>query len=355
MPKALMDMTKADIGVLMGGWGEPSFRVNQVYQWLMRGVPPKEMHNIPKALRERLDVYPFGGAETLQKHPSRIDGTVKYLFQLGDGELVEGVLMRYQHGNTLCVSTQVGCRMGCAFCASTLGGLVRNLAPGEILGQVLAVERDEGGRGGQRAVTNIVLMGSGEPLDNYKNVLAFLWRVMDKEGVHVSPRNISLSTCGVVPNIYKLIDEALHITLCISLHAVDNALRSRLMPLNKTYPVEDVLKAGADYAIATGRRVIFEYALIRGVNDAREDAHTLAIRLKHMLCHVNVIPLNHVERHTPAGVTLTGVSRSWAAKFVAWLQEEHISATLRRRLGADIEGACGQLRRRVLSEQSGGG
>ena len=344
-----MDMTEREIADAVGAFGVPAFRVRQIAEWLRKGVRPADMTNLPKALREQLDTIPFGGATIYQKRVSSKDGTVKYLFELEDGNLVEGVLMRYSYGNTVCLSTQVGCNMGCRFCASTLEGCVRSLRPGEMLSFLAEIERDEPPRDGKpRTVTNIVLMGSGEPLDNYDNVVTFLKRVTSEQGPNISARNISLSTCGIVPKIYRFIDDAPHVTLSVSLHAHDNETRSKLMPINKAYPIEQVLEAARTYAERTGRRVVFEYALIGGVNDSERDAKALAARLKGMLCHVNLIPLNPVKERG-----LNGVTRQHAHTFSGWLEREHISATVRREMGADIEGACGQLRRRVLNETRG--
>ena len=341
-----MDMTEQQIAEAVGAFGVPKFRVRQVQEWLVRGVRPIDMTNLPKDLREKLDTIPFGGAKIYDKRISKKDGTVKYLFELEDGNLVEGVLMRYSYGNTVCLSTQVGCNMGCRFCASTLEGCVRSLRPGEMLSFLAEIERDEpAAEGKTRTVTNIVLMGSGEPLDNYDNVVTFLHRVTSEQGPNISARNISLSTCGIVPNIYRLIDDAPHVTLSISLHAHSNEVRSELMPINKAYPIEQVLTAAKAYADRTGRRVVFEYALIGGKNDSEADANALADRLKGLLCHVNLIPLNPVKERG-----LDGVTRSYAHRFKEWLEARHISATVRREMGADIEGACGQLRRRVLND-----
>lgn len=344
--KPLMDMALEEISLLLRD--QPSFRARQVYDWLLHGALPDEMTNIPKVLRERLKALPWGGVRIRGKLQSQIDDTAKYLFELDDGELVEGVLMRYQHGNTLCLSTQVGCRMGCAFCASTLSGRVRNLSVGELIGQVAVIERDEAPTASGRAVTNIVLMGSGEPLDNYENVVEFLKRATSPNGLGISPRNISLSTCGLVPEIYRLMGEAPHVTLCISLHAHSDEQRDSIMPVNRRYPIAQVLKAASDYATTTGRRVIIEYALIEGVNDTEADAQALSDRLRGMNCHVNLIPLNPVPERE-----LRGPGRKRAAEFAKWLEARHISATVRRELGTDIEGACGQLRRRVLQETDG--
>lgn len=347
--KRLMDHTPEELQELVKSLGQPAFRFKQVNEWLMRGMRPEEMTNLPKALREELSKIPFGGASIHAKYASKQDGTVKYLFALEDGNLVEGVLMRYHHGNTLCLSTQVGCRMNCAFCASTLSGRVRDLTAGEMLSQVTAIERDEPKTASGRAVTNIVLMGSGEPLDNYDNVVAFLHRAVSPEGLGISARNISLSTCGLLPNMKRLAAEAPHVTLCVSLHAHSDEQRSAIMPINRAYPISELLNAAKEYAEETGRRVIFEYALIEGVNASKEDADALASRLRGINCHVNLIPLNPVPERD-----LKGATRKQAMQFVAWLTERHVSATVRREMGTDIEGACGQLRRRVLAENDGG-
>ncbi len=344
-----MDMTETEIADAVGSFGVPKFRIGQVQEWLHKGVRPQEMSNLPKALREQMETIPFGGARIYDKRVSPKDGTVKYLFELEDGNLVEGVLMRNSYGNTVCLSAQVGCNMGCRFCASTLEGCVRSLRPGEMLSFIAEIERDEPPREGKpRTVTNIVLMGSGEPLDNYDNVVTFLRRVTSEQGPNISARNISLSTCGIVPKIYRLIEDAPHVTLSISLHAHSNEVRSELMPVNKVYPIEQVLEAAKAYAEKTGRRVVFEYALIGGKNDSEADAKALAERLRGMLCHVNLIPLNPVKERG-----LDGVTRSYAHRYKEWLEAMHISATVRREMGADIEGACGQLRRRVLNEIRG--
>ena len=344
-----MDMTESEIADAVGAFGVPKFRVGQVMEWLRKGVRPEDMTNLPKDLRAKLETIPFGGARIYQKRVSPKDGTVKYLFELEDGNLVEGVLMRYSYGNTVCLSTQVGCNMGCKFCASTLEGCVRSLRPGEMLSFLAEIERDEPpAEGKPRTVTNIVLMGSGEPLDNYDNVVTFLKRVTSEQGPNISARNISLSTCGIVPKIYRLIEDAPHVTLSISLHAHSNEVRSELMPINRAYPIEQVLEAAKAYADRTGRRVVFEYALIGGKNDSEADADALAKRLRGMMCHVNLIPLNPVKERG-----LDGVTRAYAQQFRQYLEDRHISATVRREMGADIEGACGQLRRRVLNDIRG--
>ena len=338
-------MTLDEVAKLLSDLGEPRYRAKQVYAWLVRGVRPAEMTNLPKALREKLAALPYGAVSIFQKRLSERDGTAKFLFSLEDENLIEGVLMRYHYGNTVCLSTQVGCRMGCAFCASTLEGKVRDLHAGEMLGQIAAIEKDEPHENGHRAVTNLVLMGSGEPLDNFENVVRFLYLVSSPDGMNISPRNISVSTCGIVPKIYEFMEKAPHVTLSVSLHAHDDETRSRIMPINRAYPIAELLKAARAYADGTGRRVVFEYALISGVNASEQDAVALAKRLRGMRCHVNLIPLNPVPERN-----LSGATRQQAQQFAAWLEREHISATVRREMGTDIEGACGQLRRRVSNE-----
>jgi 23S rRNA (adenine2503-C2)-methyltransferase len=339
----LTDMTIEELEKLLEGLGEPAYRARQIFSWLSRGVHPLDMTNLPKPLRFELSRMPQGYVSVFQKRVSALDGTAKYLFSLDDDNLVEGVLMRYHYGNTACISTQVGCRMGCTFCASTLEGRVRDLTAGEMLGQISAIELDEPPKSAQeRTVTNVVLMGSGEPLDNFDNVVRFLRLVSHPDGMGISPRNISVSTCGLAPMIYRFMAEAPHVTLSISLHAHDDETRSRIMPVNRIYPIADVVAAAKAYAEKTGRRVVFEYALIAGVNDADDDAVALSKLLRGINCHVNLIPLNSVPERR-----LTGSGRSRARAFNDVLMSRHISATIRREMGADIEGACGQLRRRV--------
>ncbi len=346
--EGICSMNIEELETLLLSLGEPKFRAKQVFSWLSRGVRPADMTNLPKTLRERLETLTYGSAVLYDKHISAKDGTVKYLFALEDQNLVEGVFMRYHYGNTLCISTQVGCKMGCTFCASTLEGCVRNLTAGEMLGFLSVVERDVGhDKEHERAITNVVLMGSGEPLDNYENVVKFLHLVSDKNGMNISPRNISLSTCGLVPMIYRFMEEAPHVTLSVSLHAPNDAIRDKIMPINRRYPIKELLEAANTYAEKTGRRVVFEYALIGNVNDAREHADELSDKLRGMNCHVNLIPLNPVPERG-----LDGVTREHAQVFAAWLMNRGISATVRREMGTDIEGACGQLRRRALESIS---
>ena len=343
----LASITKEELTELLAKQGQPAFRAKQVMEWLARGVKPEGMSNLPKALREKLSELPFGGAEIIDVRHSQKDDTAKMLYELEDGNIVEGVLMRYSYGNTLCISTQAGCRMGCAFCASTLNGRVRDLTAGEMLSEVTAVERLVPPKADRkRTVTNIVMMGCGEPLDNYDNTIRFLKRATAADGLGISPRNISVSTCGIVPKIYSFTEDAPHITLCISLHAPNDELRRKTMPIANAYSLSELIPAAKHYADATGRRVIFEYALIEGVNSSEEEAKELAKLLRGINCHVNLIPLNSVKERR-----LTGVSRRYAAEFASMLEKLHISATVRRELGTDIDGACGQLRNKHISSQ----
>ena len=347
MAKDLASMNIEELKELMLELKEPGFRAGQVLSWLSRGIRPEGMTNIPAALREKLAAIPFGGAEIIESRHSQKDETQKFLYKLDDGNIVEGVLMSYSYGNTLCISSQVGCRMGCAFCASTLNGKVRDLTAGEMLSEVTAVEKlvppkpDK-----KRTVTNIVMMGCGEPLDNYENTVRFLRRATAADGLGISPRNISLSTCGLVPRIYSLPEDAPHVTLCISLHAPNDELRRKTMPIANAYSLSELIPAAKHYADVTGRRVIFEYALIEGVNSSDDDARELSRLLRGINCHVNLIPLNSVKERK-----LSGVTRQKAAAFAALLEKLHLSATVRRELGTDIDGACGQLRNKHIASQ----
>lgn len=343
----LLSISKQELDDLLKEMGEPLFRSKQIMEWLSRGVRPEDMSNLPKSLRQKLAELPFGGARIIDTRFSKKDDTAKMLYELEDGNIVEGVLMRYSYGNTLCISTQAGCRMGCAFCASTLNGRVRDLTAGEMLSEVIEAERAfPTAEGKKRTVTNIVMMGCGEPLDNYDNTVRFLKRVTAADGLGISPRNISLSTCGLVPKIYRLIEDAPHVTLCISLHAPNNEIRDRLMPVNRSWRMEELIPAAKHYADVTGRRVIFEYALVDGVNASEECANELAAKLRGINCHVNLIPLNSVKERD-----LNGVTRAHAHTFEGWLNKRHISATVRRELGTDIDGACGQLRNKHTDRQ----
>ena len=326
--------------------GESKFRAKQISEWLSRGADIDGMTNLSAKLRQRLnEVAVANPVRILNSYKSKLDETEKFLYALGDGNIIEGVVMRYHHGDTLCVSTQVGCRMGCAFCASTLDGRVRNLTAGEILGQVVAANGRIRQQDPERRIHNIVLMGSGEPLDNYDNVVKFLRLVNDPKGLNISLRNVSLSTCGLVRKMYDFAAEGLPVTLSLSLHAPNDEIRRRIMPVANAYPINEVLDACRYYVEKTGRRVIFEYALIKNVNCEMKHAEELARRLRGLQCHVNLIPLNDVKERN-----LEAPSKQDVAAFLKRLELKNISATVRREMGADIDGACGQLRRKALQD-----
>lgn len=337
----IKSMTQQELSLFFKELGEPAFRAKQAFTWLHRGAVSFEgMTNLSKPLREKLAAQCFITAPVVaRKQESRLDGTIKYLWELSDGNCIETVLMQYHHGNTVCISSQVGCRMGCAFCASTIAGKVRDLRPSEMLDQVLFTQLDSG-----REISNIVLMGIGEPLDNMDNVLRFLELVNHPEGLHIGMRHISLSTCGVVPGIDALAEKQLQLTLSVSLHAPDSETRSRIMPVNRAYDVERLFDACHRYFEKTGRRISFEYAMIDGVNDNDWQADLIAKKLRGMPGHVNLIPLNDVVEspYKP--------SRRVAA-FQKRLESHGITATVRRSLGGDIDASCGQLRRKAMEEQ----
>ena len=345
----IASMTKPELCDYFKSIGEPKFRAEQVFNWLSRGASFSEMTNLSKALREKLsntclDTLPV----VEQKLVSKLDGTIKYLFKLYDGACIESVLMRYNHGNTLCISSQVGCRMGCKFCASTIGGRVRNLLPSELLGQVIAAEKDSGDR-----ISNIVMMGIGEPLDNYDNVVKFLKLVNAEGGLNIGYRHISLSTCGVVTGILALAEEEFPITLSISLHAANDEKRSEIMPVNNKWKIAELLSACVSYYKKTGRRISFEYTLISGKNDSVKDAEELGKLLKNAFrgtgapIHVNLIRVNEV-----AETGFKKGSEESVGLFAEKLSEFGIVATVRRRLGADVNAACGQLRRSSMQNNS---
>ena len=340
----LKSMTLPELSALLKDMGQPAFRAKQVYTWLHKGVRSyEEMTNLPLSLRQALaEQYPICPPQIARKQESKKDGTIKYLWQLSDGNCVETVLMRYHYGNTVCISTEVGCPMGCAFCASTLGGLVRRLEPYEMLDQVLFTQLDSG-----LPVNHVVLMGIGEPLDNFDNVLRFLELVNSEDGMNISMRHISLSTCGLVPKIDALAAKKLQISLAISLHGPNDAIRSRIMPVNKAYPVDELLAACRRYFDATGRRIHFEYAMIDGLNDTEEAANELLHRLKGLPAHFNLIPLNHVEESP-----LKPSSKASVARFQKLLEDGGITATVRRTLGGDIDASCGQLRRKYTQNKA---
>ena len=351
MKKILQDLSYGELETLVLSLGEKKFRAKQLYEGLMQGKSISGITSLSKAFKERL-------CEEYEDAPVRIketyyaqDGTEKYLFEYADGNLVEGVLMKYKYGYTQCVSTQVGCRMGCKFCASTLGGLIRNLTAGEILSQILVVnalhKSDVSGQGAEaRAVTNVVLMGSGEPLDNYDEVLKFLKNVTAEQGICISARNISLSTCGIVPKMYRLADEGVPLNLTVSLHATDDESRARTMPVAKAYKISEILKACDYYFKKTGRRYYFEYTLIAGENCDEAHARALIELLKGKPCHVNLIRLNEVKERN-----LKALGDKDAYRFLGMLEKGGLSATLRRQIGVEIGGACGQLRASYLESE----
>ena len=324
--------------------GEKPFRAGQLFSWLHKGARFDEMTNLPLSLREKLKAVGVDQpVEIREKRVSQLDGTRKFLYALRDGNCMEGVLMRYHYGCTLCLSTQVGCRMGCRFCASTLDGCVRNLTAAEMLGQVQCANRT---LSGEERVHNIVLMGSGEPLDNYEQVVRFLRLVSHPEGLNIGLRHISMSTCGLVDQMKRFAQEGLPVTLSLSLHAPNDTIRRQLMPIANRYTIDETLDACRNYIEKTGRRVVFEYALVDGVNASPACAEELSSRLRGMQCHVNLIPLNTVKERN-----LFGVTEAQVRAFLETLEKRHISATRRREMGDDIEGACGQLRKKVMEEQ----
>ena len=344
MTMNLRSMTQAEIAAVLKEQGQPQFRAKQIFSWLHKGVRSfDEMTNLPKGLRDTLsERYPIHPPKVVRKQESVRDGTIKYLWQLADGNCVETVLMRYHYGNTVCISTEVGCRMGCAFCASTLGGLVRRLEPFEMLDQVMYTQKDSG-----LPINHIVLMGIGEPLDNFDNVMRFLELVNSPEGMNISMRHISLSTCGLVPKIDALAEKKLQISLAISLHGPNDEIRNQIMPVNKAYPMDTLLEACRRYYDATSRRIHFEYAMIQGVNDSQAHAKELLRRLKGLPAHFNLIPLNHVEESP-----LKPSTREAVAAFQKTLEDGGITATVRRTLGGDIDASCGQLRRKYNKENT---
>ena len=340
----IKSMTLEELTAWFKEQGEPAFRAKQVFQWLYRGVTSfEEMSNLSKGLRQKLSENCFiTSPKVARKQESALDGTIKYLWELGDGNCIETVLMRYKHGNTVCISCQVGCRMGCAFCASTLAGKVRDLTPAEMIDQVLFTQLDSGA-----PISNIVLMGIGEPLDNYDTVMKFLKLVNHPDGMNIGMRHISLSTCGLVEKIDKLAQLGLQLTLSVSLHAPDDETRSRIMPVNRAVGVEKLMDTCRRYFQTTGRRISYEYAMIDGVNDSDAQADLLAKLLKGQPGHVNLIPLNEVEESP------LKPSRRVAA-FQKRLESHGITATVRRKLGGDIDASCGQLRRKAMREERKG-
>ena len=338
----IKSLTIEELTSLMVSMGEKPFRARQVYSWMHKHLVSSydQMSNLPKSLREKLSAWPLTVLEKLAVQVSALDGTRKYLFRLSDGNVIESVLMRYQHGNSVCISSQAGCRMGCRFCASGIGGLVRSLTASEMLDQVYRIQEDTGER-----VSNVVVMGTGEPLDNYENLLRFIRILTGPEGLTISQRNITVSTCGLVPKIHDLAEEKLAITLAISLHAPNDEKRRELMPVANKYSIEELLDACRVYFEKTGRRITFEYSLVSGVNDREAEARELAGRIADLNCHVNLIPVNPVKERTYRRSLRPDVE-----KFKNILEKCGINVTIRREMGADIDGACGQLRRRYLED-----
>ena len=343
MKQDLKSMTLAEMTEAVRGLGEPAFRGKQIFTWLHKGVTSfEDMSNLSKALRQKLDEqFYITAPEIVRKQQSQKDGTIKYLWKLRDGNCVETVLMRYHHGNSICISSEVGCAMGCAFCASTKGGLIRRLTPSEMVDQVLFSSLDSG-----LEISNIVLMGIGEPLDNYDTVLRFLELINSPEGMNIGMRHISLSTCGLVDRISRLAGEKLQLTLSVSLHAPTDEIRSQIMPVNRKYSVDVLLQACKEYFEKTGRRISFEYAMIRDVNDSKELAELLAKKLDGIAAHVNLIPLNNIEESP-----LKPSSRKTIMEFQKTLEDRGLPCTVRRTLGSDIDASCGQLRRKYEKSQ----
>lgn len=340
----IKSMLPEEIEAAFADLGEPKYRAKQVFQWLGRGVRTfDEMTNLSKGLREKLSTEFFiPGLTMLRKQVSKLDGTIKYLWELPDGNAVETVVMRYHHGNTVCISSQVGCRQGCAFCASTIGGLIRNLEPSEMLEEVLSSQRESGLK-----ISNIVLMGIGEPLDNYENVMRFLRLVNSPDGANIGMRHISLSTCGLIERFDDLAAEDLPLTLSVSLHAPDDETRSKIMPANRGRGVEALISACEAYYQKSRRRISFEYAMIDGVNDSPEQAKLLAKHARRVCAHVNLIPLNYVEERPFKPSTPEHLKR-----FIRLLEEEGANVTVRRTLGGDVDASCGQLRKKVAENRA---
>jgi len=335
----IKSMTLEEVKALIVAMGEKPFRAKQLYEWMHVKLARNynEMTNLSKSLRERLhENYAYTSLREVMVQKSKFDGTKKYLFALADGNCVESVWMQYHHGNSVCISSQVGCRMGCRFCASTLDGLERNLTPSEMLDQIYAIARSTGER-----VSNVVVMGTGEPLDNYDNLLRFLQMISDENGLHISQRNITVSTCGIVENMRRLADEKLQITLALSLHGSTQEKRQELMPIANKYAIDTVIDACRYYFAQTGRRITFEYSLVGGVNDTEADAENLCRLVGGLNCHVNLIPVNPIKERD-----FTASERRDVLCFQNRLEKKHINATIRREMGRDIDGACGQLRRR---------
>ena len=346
MENDILSMLPEELEQTLAALGEPKYRAAQLFDWFSRGVRDYgAMSNLSRSLREKLAAaYPLYEPKVLSKQVSQLDGTIKYLWELSDGNAVETVVMSYKHGNTVCVSCQVGCRQGCAFCASTIGGLVRSLKPSEILDEVLFSQLDSG-----KPISNIVLMGIGEPLDNFDNVMRFLELVNHPKGMNIGMRHISLSTCGIIERFDDLAARDYQLTLSVSLHAPDDETRSRLMPANRGRGVDSLMRACKAYYDKTGRRISFEYAMIDGVNDTEHHARLLAKRAQEVGAHVNLIPLNHVEERTFRPSTAGHMKA-----FIRILEDAGVNVTVRRRLGSDVDASCGQLRRKMQKQEQRG-
>ena len=344
MKQDLKSMTLAEMQDAFAAIGEPKFRAKQVFTWLHRGaVSFDAMTNLSKPLREKLDgLYYITAPSVARKQVSKLDGTIKLLYRLPDGNVIEGVLMRYKYGNTVCVSTQVGCAMGCRFCASTLDGLARNLYPSEMLDQIYRIQSLTGNR-----VSNVVVMGSGEPFDNFDNFIKFEKLLTDENGLNISARNLTVSTCGLVPRIYELADMRLQITLAISLHSPTDEMRKKLMPVANKYSISEIMDACSYYIEKTGRRITFEYSLVKGENDGSEHALILADLVKGMNCHINLIPVNPIKERDYRQSDTKSIK-----KFKDILEKNRIQVTVRREMGRDIDGACGQLRKRYMDDNA---
>ena len=338
----IKSMNIDELKELMTTLGDKPFRAKQIYGWLHEHLVTSydEMTNIPKSLREKLSAYPITALEVVDVQISKLDGTRKYLFRLSDGNVIESVLMRYKHGNSVCISSQVGCRMGCRFCASTIGGLTRCLQASEMLDQIYRIQALTGER-----VSNVVVMGTGEPLDNYDNLLRFIRILTEEGGLHISQRNLTVSTCGIVPKIYELAEENFQMTLALSLHAPNDEKRQELMPIARKYTMDEVLEACRHYFTVTGRRITFEYSLVAGVNDGDQDAAELVSRIKDINCHVNLIPVNPIKERSFVRSTRQAVEN-----FKIKLEKCGINVTIRREMGSDIDGACGQLRKSYMEK-----
>ena len=339
----IKSFNKEELRSVIGELGEKKFRADQMYDWMHVKLARSfdEMTNISKDFREKCkEKFFYTAVEPVTVQESKLDGTKKFLFALDDGNVVESVLMRYKHGNSVCISSQVGCRMGCRFCASTLDGLTRNLRPSEMIDQIYAISRLIGER-----ISNVVVMGTGEPLDNYDNLLKFIRLLTDENGLHISQRNVTVSTCGIVPNIYRLADEKLQITLALSLHGATDAKRQELMPIAKAYSIDELMQAVDYYFEKTGRRITFEYSLVAGVNDTKEDVDNLTHLAAPRNCHINLIPVNPIKERD-----YRQPKQEYVTAFKNKLEKNRINVTIRREMGRDIDGACGQLRKRHLEE-----